>query len=145
MKETQVRSLGWEYSLEEKMVTHSSILAWWIPWTKDPGRLQLMGSQSWAWLKWLSRAQSTEHIFLLQCCGGRWKKLVEVMAFQLTYFKSWKMMMWKFCSLYASKFGEFSSGHRIGKSQFSFQSQRQAMPKNVQTAEHLHLSCMLAK
>ena len=45
MWETQVRSLGWEDLLEEEMATHSSILAWRIPWTEEPGRLQSMGSQ----------------------------------------------------------------------------------------------------
>ena len=43
--ETQVQSLGWEDPLEKGMVTHSSILAWGIPWTKEPGRLQSMGWQ----------------------------------------------------------------------------------------------------
>ena len=42
------------------------------------------------------------------------------------------MMLWKYCTWYASKFGKISSGHRTGKGQFSFQSQRKAMPKNVQ-------------
>ena len=46
---------------------------------------------------------------------------------------------------YASKFGKLSSGHRPGKGQFSFQSQRKAMPKNAQTATHLHSFHMLAK
>ena len=41
----QVRSLRWEDSLEEGMVTHSSILAWRIPWTEEPGGLQSIGSQ----------------------------------------------------------------------------------------------------
>ena len=45
MWETQVQSLGWEDLLEEEMATHSSILAWKIPWTEEPGRLQSMGSQ----------------------------------------------------------------------------------------------------
>ena len=45
MHETQVRSLGWEYPLEKEMATHSSTLAWKIPWTEEPGRLQSMGSQ----------------------------------------------------------------------------------------------------
>ena len=39
MQETQVQSLGWEDPLEKKMATHSSILAWEIPWTEEPGRL----------------------------------------------------------------------------------------------------------
>ena len=45
MQETQVQSLGWEDPLEKEMTTHSSILAWKIPWTEEPGRLQSMGSQ----------------------------------------------------------------------------------------------------
>ena len=43
--ETQVLSLGQEDALEKEMATHSSILAWRIPWTEEPGRLQSMGSQ----------------------------------------------------------------------------------------------------
>ena len=45
MWETWVRSLGWEDPLEKEMATHSSILAWEIPWTKEPDGLQSMGSQ----------------------------------------------------------------------------------------------------
>ena len=45
MQETQVRSLSWEDPLEKGMATHYSILAWKIPWTKEPGRLQSVGSQ----------------------------------------------------------------------------------------------------
>jgi len=44
------------------------------------------------------------------------------------------MMLLKCCTQHANKFGKLSSGHRTGKDQFSFQSQRKAMPKNVQTA-----------
>ena len=40
MRETQVQSLGWEDLLEKERATHSSILAWRIPWTEEPGRLQ---------------------------------------------------------------------------------------------------------
>ena len=45
MRETRVRSLGWEDPLEKEMATHSSILAWRIPWTEEPGGLQSTGSQ----------------------------------------------------------------------------------------------------
>ena len=45
MQKTQVQSLGWEDPLEKEIETHSSILAWKIPWTEEPGRLQSMGSQ----------------------------------------------------------------------------------------------------
>ena len=44
-QETQVQSLGQEDPLDDGMATHSSILAWRIPWTEEPGRLQSMGSQ----------------------------------------------------------------------------------------------------
>ena len=45
MQETWVQSLGWEDPLKKEMVTHSSILAWRIPWTEEPGGLPSMGSQ----------------------------------------------------------------------------------------------------
>ena len=51
----QVQSLGWEDPLEEGMATHSSILAWGVPWTEEPGGLQSMGSQT------LDTAEVTEH------------------------------------------------------------------------------------
>ena len=54
-------------------------------------------------------------------------------------------MLCKCCTQYASKFGKLSSGHRTGKSQFSFQSQRKAMPKNAQTTTQLHSSHTLTK
>ena len=47
MWEMWVQSLGREDPLEKEMATHSSILAWRIPWTEEPGRLQSTGSQSW--------------------------------------------------------------------------------------------------
>ena len=45
-QETQVQSLGQEDALEKEMATHSSILAWKIPWTEEPGGLQSMGLQN---------------------------------------------------------------------------------------------------
>ena len=44
-QETCIQSLGWEDPLEEDIATNGSILAWKIPWTEEPGRLQSMGSQ----------------------------------------------------------------------------------------------------
>ena len=51
MWETWVRSLSWENPLEEEMTTQFSILAWRIPWTEEPGRLQFRRSQDWTRLK----------------------------------------------------------------------------------------------
>ena len=45
MQETGVRFLGWEEALEKRMAIHSSVLAWRIPWTEEPGGLQSMGLQ----------------------------------------------------------------------------------------------------
>ena len=45
MQKTWVQSLGWEDSLEKEMATHSSILAWRIPWTEEPSKLQSVGLQ----------------------------------------------------------------------------------------------------
>ena len=48
MQETLVQTLGWEDPLEQGMASHSSILAWRIPWTEEPGGLQSMGfARSW--------------------------------------------------------------------------------------------------
>ena len=56
--ETWLQSLGWEDSLEKEMATHSSTLAWNIPWMEEPGRLQSMVAKSWTrlseWLHFLS-------------------------------------------------------------------------------------------
>ena len=60
-------------------------------------------------------------------------------------FQILKMMLWKCCTQYASKYGKLSSGHRNANGQFSFQSQRKAMPKNVQTTAHLQSSHTLVK
>ena len=46
MQETRVRDLGWEDPLEKEIATHSSILAWRIPWTEEPDGLQSVGSQT---------------------------------------------------------------------------------------------------
>ena len=54
-------------------------------------------------------------------------------------------MLLKCCTPYVSKCGKFSSGHRNRKGQFSFQSQRKAMPKNVQTTRQMHSSPMLVR
>ena len=51
----------------------------------------------------------------------------------------------KCCTQYASKFGKLSSGHRTGKGQFSFQSQRRSVPENIQTTAQLHVFHILAK
>ena len=67
------------------------------------------------------------------------------MEFQLSYFKSEKMMLWMCCTQNASKFGKLSSGHRTGKGQFSFQSQRKAMRRNAQTTAQLHSSHTLVR
>ena len=57
MQETRVQSLGWEDPLEEEMATHSIILAWEIPWTEEPGKLQSMGWQE------SDRTENSNHIF----------------------------------------------------------------------------------
>ena len=60
-------------------------------------------------------------------------------------FQVLKMMLLKCCTQYVSKFGKLSHGHRTGKSQFLFQSQRKTMPKNVQTIISLYSFHMLAR
>ena len=62
MKETWVQALGWEDPPEKRMATHSSMVAWRIPRTEEPGGLQSMGSQSWTRL-------SDQHLHFLQWSG----------------------------------------------------------------------------
>ena len=110
-------------------------------------------TKSQTWLKWLSTADILTETILFDSflslfylsCKETWKSVLQIMAFQLRYFKSWKMMLWKCCTQYASKFGKLSRGHRTGKGQFSFQSQRKAMTKNAQTTAQLHSSHTLVK
>ena len=63
MQETSVRSLGQEDPLEKEMATHSNILAWRIPWTEEPGRVQSMGLQR---VGQTERHHSLTHL-LIQC------------------------------------------------------------------------------
>ena len=63
--ETRVPSLGWEDPLEEGLATHSSVLAWRIPWTEEPGGLRSMGSQSQTGLKRLAHEGGVEGLSAL--------------------------------------------------------------------------------
>ena len=65
MQETWVRSLGQDNPLQREMATHSSTLAWKIPWMEEPGRLQFMGLQSWTWL---SNFTDSLVPYLGKCC-----------------------------------------------------------------------------
>ena len=58
-------------------------------------------------------------------------------------YKILKLMLLECCIQYVSKFGTFSSGHKTGKGQFLFQSQRKAMPNNIENSAQLHSSHML--
>ena len=64
--ETRVRSLGREDPLEKEMATHSSILAWEIPWTEEPGRIQSMGLQEWDTNKGLNNTQELAPVGIKQ-------------------------------------------------------------------------------
>ena len=78
MRETRVRSLGREDPLEKEMATRSSILAWRIPWTEEPGGLQSMGSQKvghdWTTSLSLSYFNKFFLIFLNECKSSKEKK-----------------------------------------------------------------------
>ena len=65
------------------------------------------------------------------------------MEFQLSYFKSWKMMLWKCCTQYVNKFGKLSSSHRTGKGRFTFQYQR--MLKLLHNVHISHASKVIFK
>ena len=67
MQETQVQSLGWGDSLEKEMATHTSNLAFEIPWTEERGRLQSIGSQK-GWTR-ISNKTAVTTIYSLRCEG----------------------------------------------------------------------------
>ena len=94
---------------------------WWYVCANHDGVITHVEPDIWECeVKWV-----LESITMNKVSGGD--------GIPLNYFKSWKMMLWKCCTQYASKFGKLSSGHRTGKGQFSFQSQRNTIPKNAQT------------
>ena len=96
MHKTWVRSLGWEDPLEEGMATHSSILAWRVPRTEEPGRLWSMGSQrirqSCVTKHFL---QSTEQNILMQFSSKEKKNVFFpsyfAISFQVIYTKLWML------------------------------------------------------
>ena len=102
MQETQVQSLGKEDPLEKEMATHSSILAWEIPWTEEPGGLQSMGLQrvwgDWAIhtsLSWVSRTLNTvsepEYLQLISASKGGLMNTGQVREQSLD---SWLLFLW---------------------------------------------------
>ena len=84
MQETQFRSLHWEDSLEEEMATDSSILAWEIPWTEEPGGLQCMGSQragqDWATQQQQQKSYVASAAMTLRCY---WSMTLALNAMQM--------------------------------------------------------------
>ena len=69
MRQTWVRSLGWDDPLEEGMATHASILAWKIPWTEEPSRLRSMGSQR-VRHDWVTKHSTAQHKHSKGFLGG---------------------------------------------------------------------------
>ena len=90
--ETWVRSLGQEDPLEKEMVTHSSILAWRIPWTEEPGRLQSMGSQRVRhdWATSLHFTSSLCADIFISLTEIQWKKFIIWYLQSIGKWSSWK-------------------------------------------------------
>ena len=80
-----VPSMGWEDPLEEEMATHSSILAWKIPWTKEPGRLHEV-TKSQTWLSHGTWGVSN---------GLAWYNLLKIFLKSFAYFEGWKRLKFK--------------------------------------------------
>ena len=74
MREIRVQSLGWEDPLEKEMAIHSSTIAWKIPWTEEPGRLQSMGLQSQTRLSdFTSTFMGSRQQYHLPACSQVWR------------------------------------------------------------------------
>ena len=79
MQEMQVLSLGWKDPLEKEMATHSNILAWEIPWTEEPGRLQSTGLQKSRMQLSNQTARKRNNVFfylLWEMWNSKWKQFV---------------------------------------------------------------------
>ena len=107
MRESWVWPLGWEDPLEKEMATHSSTLAWRIPWMEKPGGLQFMGSQrvrhDWATLLSLSlNSQDSEAYFKWDVCRLRelvmdreaWRVAIHGVAKSQTRLRDWTELNW---------------------------------------------------
>ena len=86
-QEMQVQSLDWEDTLEEEMATHSSILAWRIPWTEESGKLQSMGLQrvghDWAYkhcMNCIKKQTELKNLSLSWLCRSYFFSLVELLS-----------------------------------------------------------------
>ena len=87
MRETQIQSLGQEDPLEKEMETHSSTLAWKIPWTEEPGRLQSMGSQR-VRLDWATSLS----LFFTSSIWGCWFFHMLTILFSFLFFEAMLMV-----------------------------------------------------
>ena len=112
---------------------HRTLLPW--PVTSTTGCCFCFGSVSSFFLK----------LFLHWSPVAYWAPASGGDGIPVELFQILKDDVWKCCTQFASKFGKLSSGHRTGKGQFSFQSQRKAVPKNAQTTVQLHSSNTLVK
>ena len=86
MQKTLVQSLVWEDSLEKEMVTHSSILAWRVPWTEKPGRLQSTGLQESDTTERLQLPHASK--VMLKVLQARLQKYVNFLMFKLVLEKA---------------------------------------------------------
>ena len=110
MQKTQVQSLGLEDPLEEGMATHSSVLAWRIPWTEEPGRLQSMGLQKLNTIEPLSSVQFSRSVMSdslrphesQPLNKSNWKENNFIFVFQLSLGQDWCFFLWY-------QFSQFSS------------------------------------
>ena len=136
MQETQVQSLGWEDPLEKEMAPHSSKLAWKIPWTEEPGRLQPMGLQrvghDWA--------TSLSFTFNLLRKKGTYIKECAHYVHMISFFPHWRKMkqnihriFWKYIEAAPMSMWGCENDSILGKSNHlsSLQENKQAFTKHI--------------
>ena len=107
-----VQFLGWEYPLEEKMATQSSILAWKIPWTEDPGGQQSTGSQrvkhSWACIQAMCVCMDIRHINILQkSIWENWAK-----KFLINFYQRESVQLYSESNTYSESLGLNDPNHQ---------------------------------
>ena len=126
------------YALEKEMATHSSILAWRISGTEEPGGLLSMELHR-VRHDWSDLAVAVAAVSSMARYAGLQLTSYKPMEWQIPRVHVWSLVGF---TQYASKFGKLSSDHRTGKGQFSFQSQRKAMPRMPKLLHNCtHLTC----
>ena len=139
MQETQVQSLGWEDPLEKELATHSNILAWRIPWTEEPGRLEFMGSLWWDLKESDTTNWMTSFLFSLS-----YRAKVCILPLSPTGWLTWSEYVTSLCFRFPIYKKEYDKGSVCLKGLWSPKSMEQGLAGISLNSAHLGLPWWLS-